>query len=208
MGSLSLSHQGSPQIPYISSFLDTLANTLKLSSPSPFLYLFIKTPVSDEPNPLLSLCHTQTYKFTITHFPCLVSLSPSTSSSAFHDYSDFSQSPQSSELLSSFPLPSDDLISPFTEGMEVIKNKLHLQTYLHGTHSLPSQMLDEGSFLLPPPMFWSPSSLTFSGSVCIYFLFFSPFGCAGSSLQAFSSCNVPVFLVVARGFSCPKACGS
>ena len=73
--------------------------------------------------PSVSLCHTQTYKFTITHFPCFISLSPSTSSSAFHDYSGFSQSPHSSELLSSFPLPSDDLISPFTEGMEVIQKQ-------------------------------------------------------------------------------------
>ena len=81
----------------------------------------------------------------------------------------------------------------------------------------PSQMLEEGSFLLHPPMFWSPSSLTFSGVplcyssslFCMHILpLFSPlFWLYWVFLQAFSSCNVLVFLVVARGFSCPKACG-
>ena len=102
--------------------------------------------------------------------------------------------------------------------MEVIKNKLHLQTYPHGTHSPPSQMLEEGSFLLHPPMFWSPSSLTFSGVPLCYSsslfcmhilpLFFPLFWLYWVFLQAFSSCNMLVFLGVACGLVAPSHVGS
>ena len=81
----------------------------------------------------------------------------------------------------------------------------------------PSQMLEEGvfpptsSYVLEPLLshiLRSPSLLFLLPLLYAYTSSFSTlFWLYWVFLQAFSSCDVLVFLVVARGFSCPKACG-
>ena len=204
MDSLPLSHGGSPRTPYISSFYGHSCQTPETRLPITFSVAVHQTLVSEEPNPL-SLC--------ATHKPT------NSPSPTFHASSAFLHQlplllsmtiqafPNLLTALSYFPLShSHQMTSSLLSLREwkSFKNKLHLQTYLHGTHSRSLSGARGGLFPPTSPCVLQPlrSHLLRSPTLLLLlplpyaytssFFFFS-FGCTESSLQAFSSCNVLVF---------------